>query len=121
MRYISDLHIGKVNPMHFDFGFDVETKKHDLPDCIKDHVLDGADVTGALAEVEPPYPGYKRSIAALHTYLELAKQSDDSKLPVPKKTIAPGDTYAGIPQLAQKLRLIGDLPPNAAIPPDATV
>ncbi len=27
MRYISDLHIGKVNPKHFDFGFDVESKK----------------------------------------------------------------------------------------------
>jgi len=121
MRYISDLHIGKVNPRHFDFGLDVETKKYDLPDFIKDHVVDGSDVTGALAQVEPPYPGYKRTIAALHTYLELAKQSDDSKLPVPKKTIAPGDTYAGIPQLAQKLRLVGDLPADAVVSADATV
>jgi L,D-transpeptidase YcbB len=121
MRYISDLHIGKVNPRHFDFGLDVETKKYDLPDFLKDHVVDGSDVAGALAQVEPPYPGYKRTIAALHTYLELAKQSDDSKLPVPKKTIAQGDTYAGIPQLAQKLRLVGDLPADAVVPADATV
>jgi len=121
MRYISDLHIGKVNPRHFDFGLDVETKKYDLPDFLKDHVVDGSDVTGALAQVEPSYPGYKRTIAALHTYLELAKQSDDSKLPVPKKTIAPGDTYAGIPQLAQKLRLVGDLPADAVVSADATV
>jgi L,D-transpeptidase YcbB len=121
MRYISDLHIGKVNPRHFDFGLDVETKKYDLPDFLKDHVVDGSDVTGALAQVEPPYPGYKRTIAALHTYLELAKQSDNSKLPVPKKTIAPGDTYAGIPQLAQKLRIVGDLPADAVVPADATV
>jgi len=121
MRYISDLHIGKVNPRHFDFGLDVETKKYDLPDFLKDHVVDSSDVTGALAQVEPAYPGYKRTIAALHTYLELAKQSDDSKLPVPKKTIAPGDTYAGIPQLAQKLRLVGDLPSDAVVPSDATI
>jgi murein L,D-transpeptidase YcbB/YkuD len=121
MRYISDLHIGKVNPKHFDFGLDVETKKYDLPDFLKDHVVDGSDVTAALAQVEPPYPGYRRTLEALHTYLTLAKQSDDSKLPIPKKTIAPGDSYAGISQLAQKLRLVGDLPPNAAIPPDATV
>jgi L,D-transpeptidase YcbB len=121
MRYISDLHIGKVNPRHFDFGLDVETKKYDLPDFLKDHMVDGSDVIGALSQVEPPYPGYKRTIAALHTYLELAKQSDDSKLPVPKKTIAPGDTYAGIPQLAQKLRLVGDLPADAVVSADATV
>src|SRR4029077_16415069 len=81
MRYISDLHIGKVNPRHFDFGLDVETKKYDLSDFLKDHVVDGSDVTGALAQVEPAYPGYKRTIAALHTYLELAKQSDDTRLP----------------------------------------
>src|SRR6202030_3971907 len=121
MRYISDLHIGKVNPRHFDFGLDVETKKYDLPDFIKDHVVDGSDVTGALAQVEPPYPGYKRTIAALHTTLELAKKPDDSKLPVPKKTIAPGDTYAGIPQLAQKLRLVGDLPADAVVSADGTL
>ena len=121
MRYISDLHIGKVNPKHFDFGLDVETKKYDLPDFLKDHVVDGSDVTTALAQVEPPYPGYRRTLEALHTYLALAKHSDGSKLPVPKKTIAPGDTYAGISQLAQKLRLVGDLPDSAVIAPDATV
>jgi murein L,D-transpeptidase YcbB/YkuD len=121
MRYISDLHIGRVNPRHFDFGLDVETKKYDLPDFLKDHVVDGSNVAGALAQVEPTYPGYKRTIEALHTYLELARQSDDSKLPVPKKTIAPGDTYAGIPQLAQKLRLVGDLPVDAVVPADATI
>ncbi|HKD64366.1 MAG TPA: L,D-transpeptidase family protein [Candidatus Acidoferrales bacterium] len=121
MRYISDLHIGKVNPKHFDFGLDVETKKYDLPDFLKDHVVDGSDVTTALAQVEPPYPGYRRTLEALHTYLALAKHSDDSKLPVPKKTIAPGDTYAGISQLAQKLRLVGDLPDSAVIAPDTTV
>jgi len=121
MRYISDLHIGKVNPKHFDFGLDVETKKYDLPDFLKDHVVDGSDVTTALAQVEPPYPGYRRTLEALRTYLALAKHSDDSKLPVPKKTIAPGDTYAGISQLAQKLRLVGDLPDSAVIAPDTTV
>lgn len=31
MRYISDLHIGRVNPKHFKFGIDIEQKKYDLP------------------------------------------------------------------------------------------
>ncbi len=30
MRYISDLHIGKVNPKRFDYGLDVEERKYDL-------------------------------------------------------------------------------------------
>jgi hypothetical protein len=31
MRYISDCHIGKINPEHFKFGLSVEAKKYDLP------------------------------------------------------------------------------------------
>jgi L,D-transpeptidase YcbB len=31
MRYISDRHIGRVNPEHFKFGLSVQEKKYDLP------------------------------------------------------------------------------------------
>jgi hypothetical protein len=57
MRYISGLHVGKVNPKHFDFGLDIETKKYDLPEFLKENVADGSDVAGVVAKVEPPYPG----------------------------------------------------------------
>jgi murein L,D-transpeptidase YcbB/YkuD len=121
MRYVSDLHIGKVNPKHFDFGFDVEVKKYDLPEFVKQNVVDASDVPGALAQVEPPYPGYRRTIQALHTYLELEKQSDSMPLPASAKPVAPGDSYAGVPQLIRMLRLVGDLPPDVVLPPDGTV
>jgi murein L,D-transpeptidase YcbB/YkuD len=121
MRYISDLHIGKVNPKHFAFGFDIEAKKYDLPEFLKTNVVDASDVAGALAQVEPPYPGYKRTIQALHTYLQLAKESDGQPLPAVTKPVAPGDSYPGVPQLTSRLRLVGDLPADANVPPDATI
>jgi murein L,D-transpeptidase YcbB/YkuD len=121
MRYVSDLHIGKVNPKHLDFGFDVEAKKLDLPDFLKENVVDSTDVAGVLARVEPPYPGYQRTIQALHSYLEFAKEYDGSQLPTIQKTIAPGDTYSGVPQLIKLLRLVGDLPADASVPVDGTV
>jgi L,D-transpeptidase YcbB len=122
MRYISDLHIGKVNPKHFDFGYDVETKKYDLPDFLKDHVVDDADVASELAQVEPPYPGYQRTMKALHTYLALEKQQGDPvTLPTSAKAIAPGDPYAETAQLARLLRMYGDLPADANVPADGTV
>jgi len=120
MRYISDLHIGKVNPKHFDFGLDIETKKYDLPELLKEQIVDGADVAGALAQVEPPYPGYQRTIQALHNYLEMEKQASGQPLPPVAKTLAPGGTYAGVPQLARFLQLVGDLPTNASVAADAT-
>ena len=118
MRYISDLHIGKVNPKHFAFAFDDESKKYDLAEFLKDHVANGSDVAGALAQVEPPYPGYRRTIQALQTYTELAKRGDGEQLPPIMKTIVPGDAYAGVPQLTRQLRLVGDLPANANVPAD---
>jgi murein L,D-transpeptidase YcbB/YkuD len=121
MRYISDLHIGKVNPKHLDFAFDEESKKYDLPEFLRDHIVNGGDVTGALATVEPPYPGYRRTIQALQTYLALAKQDDGQQLPAVKKPIVPGDTYAGVPRLTQLLRLVGDLPQGADVSVDPPI
>src|ERR1700761_3280487 len=113
MRYISDLHIGKVNPKHFDYGFNVAAKKYDLPEFLKEHVVDVQDETAALATIEPPYPGYKRTIAALGNYLAMAKADDGEQLPAVTKPVVPGDTWAGVPRLAQVLKLYGDLPASA--------
>ena len=121
MRYVSDLHIGKVNPKHFGFGFDIEAKKYDLPGFLKKDVVDASDVAGILAQVEPLYPGYRRTIKALQTYLELAKEYDGQPLPAVRKTIAPGDSYPGVPQLIRFLRLVGDLPADANVPEDETI
>jgi murein L,D-transpeptidase YcbB/YkuD len=121
MRYVSDLHVGKVNPKHFDFGLDVEAKKYDLPEFLKENVVDASDVAAAVAKVEPPYPGYQRTLQALHAYLEFAKGYGGSQLPTIQKTIAPGDSYEGVPQLVRLLQLVGDLPADASVSADGTV
>jgi murein L,D-transpeptidase YcbB/YkuD len=121
MRYVSDLHVGKVNPKHFDFGLDVEAKKYDLPEFLKENVVNASDVAGAVAKVEPPYPGYQRTLQALHAYLEFAKGYGGSQLPTIQKTIAPGDSYEGVPQLVRLLQLVGDLPADASVSADGTV
>jgi L,D-transpeptidase YcbB len=121
MRYVSDLHIGKVNPKHFDYGFDVDVKKYDLPEFLKANVVDASDVSAVLVQIEPPYPGYQRTIQALQTYIPLAKKDDGEQLPAVTKPIAPGDTYAGVPRLIRLLRLVGDLPADATLPADTTL
>jgi len=120
MRYISDLHIGKVNPKHMDFAFDEQSKKYDLAEFLKNNVTGASDVASAVAKVEPPYPGYKRTIQALQKYMELAKSDNGAQLPLVAKTLAPGDPYAGTTQLARRLQLLGDMPANTAVPADQT-
>ena len=115
MRYISDLHIGRVNPKHFNFGIDIEQKKYDLPQFVSTRVIHAADVQSVLDEIEPPYNGYKATEAMLQKYLELAAQGDGPKIPDVTKTVAPGDAYDGINPLVTRLRLLGDLHSDAVV------
>jgi|HubBroStandDraft_2_1064218.scaffolds.fasta_scaffold00064_28 murein L,D-transpeptidase YcbB/YkuD len=113
MRYVSDLHIGRVNPQHFKFNLDVSAKKYDLPAFLRDKLMQGADVRAELDQVEPPFAGYKRTLRALQQYTELSRQDNGEQLPVPAKPVDPGGTYDGVPRLTRLLRLLGDLPDGA--------
>ena len=121
MRYISDLHIGKVNPKRVAFFIDDEPKKLDLAEFLNEHVVNAPDPAAALAQVEPPYPVYHRTIQALQNYIEFAKEDDGEQLPPVKKAIAPGQSYSGTPRLARLLRLLGDLPAEAKVSPDSAI
>jgi murein L,D-transpeptidase YcbB/YkuD len=121
MRYISDSHIGKVNPEHFKFGLSVEAKKYDLPAFLRERLVNSPNVQAELAQIGPPFAGYKRTLEALHRYLQLAREDDGEKLPVSKKPIAPGSAYDGVRRLTRLLRLLGDLPPDTEVPDDSSL
>jgi murein L,D-transpeptidase YcbB/YkuD len=118
MRYISDLRIGRINPQHFKFGLSVEQKKYDLAQFLRERLLPSSEPSAVADGVEPPFPGYRRSREALVRYTELARADDGEKLPVPAKAVEPGQAYPGVDRLARLLRLVGDLPPDAARPAD---
>jgi L,D-transpeptidase YcbB len=110
MRYISDLRVERVNPKHLKFDIDVRSKQYDLPEFIAQQLVRAGNVQSVLDQIEPPYAGYRRIENSLKQYLDLAAKGDGAKVPAGTKTIAPGDTYAGTAQLAERLRLLGDLP-----------
>ena len=116
MRYISDLHIGRVNPKHFKLGFDVAQKSYDLPQFLLQKVLMASNVAQVLRDAEPPYFFYQRTEAALDHYLVLAEKENRVPLPEVQKTLAPGDAYLGAEALAQRLQLLGDLPTGSVNP-----
>lgn len=116
MRFIADLHSGRVNPRAVNFGFDVANKKYNLPALLHDKFVNAnpRDVPALIAAVEPPYEGYRRARQALRLYAGLAVKEPGAKLPVPARVIGPGELYRGLPQLVQLLELTGDLAPGAA-------
>jgi L,D-transpeptidase YcbB len=113
MRYLSDLHLGRVNPRYFHFGFDVEHNKYDLSSFVRERLVSSTDLGSALAAVEPPFDGYRRTEKALQRYLQLAQQDDGKQIPIPKRPVGVGDQYSGMPRLQRLLCLLGDLQPPA--------
>ena len=110
MRYISDLHIGRINPRHFKFDLNVDQKKYDLAQFLRERILPANDLAAVAASAEPPFPTYRRTEDALVRYIELAQKDDGEKLPEPAKAIDVGKEYAGVPRLVRLLTLVGDLP-----------
>jgi murein L,D-transpeptidase YcbB/YkuD len=108
MRYLSDLHIGRVNPHVLHFKLNVEDKSLDLSEYLRFAIADAQDVHAAIEAVEPQFPAYRRTIEALHTYLELARRDDGEVLPGTHEVIKPGDYYRGVPRLRKLLTLLGD-------------
>ena len=119
MRYIRDLHFGRVNPKPGGPKLDVHGQPYDPSEFLHERVVRAPDPEAALAAVEPDSAGYRQALAMLGAYKRMAALDDGERLPVPAKPIGPGKTYAGAPRLARLLRLLGDLPAGASLPSQA--
>jgi len=120
MRYISDLHLGKVDPKTLHKDFDPERHKYDLGEFLRKRVTGASSVKEALARVEPPFAGYERTLRALQKYEALAKEEKPDPLPQVQKPVAPGQSYEGVQELASRLQFLGDLPASASVPEGST-
>jgi L,D-transpeptidase YcbB len=121
MRYVSALRNGRVNPRRLQLGLDIEHKRYKLAEFLRTRLAEAPDVNPVMDQVEPSYAGYRRTEAALQQYLIMAREGEDDRLPLFKKTIQPGDVYEGLPQLGRRLRRLGDSPQGASISTHGTV
>lgn len=110
MRYVSDLHRGRVNPREFHFDLDIGNKKLDLSEFLRRKLLTAENVEAALETAEPPFPAYRRTVDALRAYTKLASDAENVPLRVPPKPLKPGDSYTNAARLQNLLSLLGDLP-----------
>lgn len=118
IRYISDLHLGRLSPGTLHKDFDPERDHHDPGAFLHSSVINAPNVKDALAPLECPYAGYRRTIAALQTYQQLAKEEVPDPLPQVQKPVEPGKDYEGLCKLVKRLQFLGDLSPSVTAPAD---
>lgn len=123
MRYLSDIHLGRVNPQSLNFDIDVPSRraKFDLPNLIDDEFVDADshDIDEAVAKLEPQNPMYQQTEQSLPKYLQLAQQQNanpPAPLPSVDKPVAKGGSYPTLPALWARLQLEGDAPAEKPAP-----
>ena len=124
-RYLSDLHGGRIDPrqVHQDF---TPLRRDDFdPTAVLRAALQEGRLHEASDEAAPRLPQYRQLREALARYRALvdhpAWQQPLPALPDRKGAMAgalrPGETYAGLARLAQRLVALGDLAPDIPVPP----
>lgn len=119
LRFLSDSHIGRVNPRNLSFALDVEPKKLDLVAEVQGAIRQDA-IAALTADVEPGLSQYGRLKAVLARYQDLAAVEEFVPIPA-ERVIEPGDEFGGVALLARRLELLGDLESSDAPPPGAVV
>lgn len=118
LQFISDLHYGRIDPATVGHNLAVDRVNLDLPATLE-RIAAAADVPAALDALEPRFRHYALLKKQLSRYRVLASEDGITRLPpLPAKSVKPGDTYAGAPQLEQLLSALGDAAPGSApLPP----
>jgi len=108
LRFLHDLHYGRVNPKDINFNLKLREKKLiDLPALINSSLAQGT--IGQLPElVEPKLKQYQKLKQVLVTYRLLAKDPVPFQLFV-NKSITPGDNLPQSEELREFLVKTGDL------------
>src|SRR5580765_1689885 len=107
LRYVSHVHHGRLNPADFQSG--LKRTPFDAAGFLRREVVGAADVPSALAQAEPASPEYRRALKALQDYLVIARSGEGDPIPRTKESLYPDSAYAGVMQIAAKLRRTGDL------------
>ncbi len=112
LRFLHDLHYGRVNPQGINYKLKLREKKlMDLPMLIKDSLANGTIKQLPLL-VEPKLQQYQKLKSALANYRLLAQKTPVFQLHS-EKPINPGDNLHQAEELQRFLESVGDMPVEA--------
>jgi murein L,D-transpeptidase YcbB/YkuD len=111
-RLLTTVHLGRVDPKTLQWDYAAARRSFDPAPVLRELRL-GADLGRALAVLEPPFAHYgraRRTLANLRTALAGGEPPRVPEIEKPRKKVEPGKPWAGVPALAARLRVFGDLP-----------
>ena len=113
LRFLHDLHYGRVNPQGINYKLKLREKKLiDLPVLIKNSLAQGT-IKQLPLSVEPKLQQYQKLKSALAAYRLLVKKSPPFQLHT-EKPINPGDHLRQLEELQRFLTTVGDMPGEGA-------
>lgn len=112
LALVRDLHYGRIDPRAAGFDMPPRTESFDAAALVEQLAAAGDPAT-VLASIEPGYLHYRLLRQSLARYRDLATAPALPALPpLPRRSVKPGELYAGAAALRRRLAATGDLPPG---------
>jgi murein L,D-transpeptidase YcbB/YkuD len=118
LRYLRDLHQGRLNPRTLQHEFKAPATPPFDPQAYLDAALAGQYLLQALDQAAPRLPLYQAIRDAMQHYRGLDAQAWEIPLAIPRdrKSVKPGEPYDQLAALVQRLVTLGDLPLGSTVP-----
>ncbi len=108
IRYVHDLHFGRVDPRAAGFEMPVRSPLNWAQ--VLEKLATSGSAQSVVITLEPAFNHYRALKRALVQYRALASQPELTQLPpLPAKSVKPGETYDGAPALRSLLIQVGDM------------
>ena len=114
LRYLRDMHMGRVDPRAIGFRLDAPREQHDFPRLLR-AALTEHRVMNLAADLRPPLAQYRLLRGMLLRYRSLAAPGIVPPPPL-ARSIHPGDFYADVGVLQEELIALEDLSPDTPAP-----
>lgn len=118
LRYLRQLHVGRMDPRAIGFQIVAPVEQHDFPEMLRS-ALSGHRVAAAVADLTPRLVQYRELLAMLKTYRSLAANAELQSIVLSTATTTPGEPRDDLGALCRWLVALGDLP--APTPPPESI
>jgi len=108
IRYLRQLHRGRVNPKAIGFRVDLPKDEHDYAALVRAAAVESR-VKETTAAMTPPLVQYRLLRGMLPRYRTLAADRTIESLPADRRSLKPGETAPSLEALRTRLLALGDL------------